>query len=70
MNRRPLPFLPLLLLAPSLLLARPLNSADFHKMRSVGSVALSPDGTRVAYSVAMACRMFSFAARFAGRRAA
>jgi dipeptidyl aminopeptidase/acylaminoacyl peptidase len=52
MNRRSPPFPTLfLILSPSLLLARPLTSADLYKMRSVGSVALSPDGTRVAYSV-------------------
>ena len=31
--------------------ARPLSSADFYKMRSVSSVSLSPDATRVAYLV-------------------
>jgi dipeptidyl aminopeptidase/acylaminoacyl peptidase len=31
--------------------ARPLQSADYYKLRSVAAVALSPDGTRVAYSV-------------------
>ncbi len=31
--------------------ARPLSSADFYKVRSVGNVALSPDGARIAYSV-------------------
>ena len=36
---------------PGLLLARPLSSTDLYKMRSVGSVSLSPDGTRIAYSV-------------------
>lgn len=52
MMRRPLPFLPLLLLlSPTPLLARPLQSIDLYKMRSAGSVSLSPDGTRIAYSV-------------------
>ena len=41
----------LLLLAPATLLARPLTSTDLYKMRSGGSVSLSPDGTRLAYSV-------------------
>ena len=31
--------------------ARPLQSADFFKVRSVGSVAFSPDGARIAYGV-------------------
>lgn len=31
--------------------ARPLTSADLYKMRSVGSVAIAPDGSRVAYSI-------------------
>ena len=31
--------------------ARPLSSADLSKMRSVSSVSLSPDGTRVAHVV-------------------
>ncbi len=37
--------------SPGALYARPLTSADFFKMRSVASVAISPDGARVAYSV-------------------
>ncbi len=41
----------LLILAPGLLLARPLSSTDLYKVRSAGSVTLSPDGTRIAYSV-------------------
>jgi dipeptidyl aminopeptidase/acylaminoacyl peptidase len=41
----------IVLVSPGALLARPLNSADLHKMRSVASVSLSPDGTRVAYTV-------------------
>ena len=40
-----------LLTSPATLLARPLQSADFYKVRSVGSVALSPDGSRVAYAI-------------------
>ena len=54
MTRRTVTFLaPVLALAfsPAALLARPLSSTDLYKMRSVGSVALSPDGRRVAYSV-------------------
>jgi dipeptidyl aminopeptidase/acylaminoacyl peptidase len=31
--------------------ARPLDSDDFFKLRSVGGVSLSPDGSRLAYSV-------------------
>jgi dipeptidyl aminopeptidase/acylaminoacyl peptidase len=31
--------------------ARPLQSADLYRLRSVGEVALSPDGARVAYTV-------------------
>jgi Tol biopolymer transport system component len=31
--------------------ARPLQSADYFKLRSVGSVQLSPDGSAIAYSV-------------------
>jgi len=41
----------LLLLSPVLLDARPLGSTDLYKMRSAGSVSLSPDGTRIAYTV-------------------
>ena len=52
MIRRTLPLSALLLiLSPGPLLARPLNSTDLYKMRSVGSVSLSPDGTRIAYAV-------------------
>jgi len=52
MIRRPLKFLAAFLLAsPATVLARPLQSADFYKVRSVGSVALSPDGRRVAYTI-------------------
>lgn len=40
-----------LFVSPGVLQARPLNSADLYKMRSVGSVSLSPNGTRVAYAV-------------------
>ena len=48
------PFAGLLLglsLVPAVLQARPLTSADLYKMRSVGSVSLSPDGVRLAYSI-------------------
>lgn len=41
----------MLLASPTALFARPLQSADFYKVRSVGSVALSPDGSRVAYTI-------------------
>jgi dipeptidyl aminopeptidase/acylaminoacyl peptidase len=52
MIRRSLPSLSLLLiLTPAVLLARPLTSADLFKMRSVASVALSPDGAHIAYAV-------------------
>jgi dipeptidyl aminopeptidase/acylaminoacyl peptidase len=37
--------------ATSLAGARPIASADVHKLRSVDRVALSPDGARVAYTV-------------------
>ncbi|MBK5256213.1 MAG: PD40 domain-containing protein, partial [Vicinamibacteria bacterium] len=39
------------LASAALVSARPLTSMDLHKMRSVGSVALSPDGSRVAYAI-------------------
>ncbi|MEO8501346.1 MAG: S9 family peptidase, partial [Vicinamibacteria bacterium] len=38
-------------LSPGAVLARPLNSTDLYKMRSVGSVSVSPDGSRLAYAV-------------------
>ncbi len=50
-SRLPVLFTLTALLSPAPLLARPLASTDLFKMRSVGSVALSPDGTRVAYAV-------------------
>ena len=50
-SRLPVLFTLTALLSPAPLLARPLASTDLFKMRSVGSVALSPDGTRVAYGV-------------------
>jgi dipeptidyl aminopeptidase/acylaminoacyl peptidase len=40
-----------LALFPAVLQARPLNSTDLYRMRSVGSVSLSPDGARIAYAV-------------------
>ncbi len=52
MNPGALPCLALALaVSPAAALARPLLSADFYKMRSAGSVALSPDGSRLAYTV-------------------
>jgi dipeptidyl aminopeptidase/acylaminoacyl peptidase len=49
---RPSLCLALLLSAvPGALVARPLNSADLYRMRSVTSVSLSPNGTQVAYTV-------------------
>ena len=51
MPPRILPFLVIALAAATAAEGRPLNSADLYKMRSVASVAVSPDGTRVAYAV-------------------
>jgi dipeptidyl aminopeptidase/acylaminoacyl peptidase len=39
------------LLSPVVLLAHPLASTDLYRMRSVTSVALSPDGARIAYLI-------------------
>ncbi|MFH1417619.1 MAG: S9 family peptidase [Planctomycetota bacterium] len=53
MALRSLPYVAFALVVSSAALsARPLASVDLYKMRSVGSVALSPDGGRVAYAVA------------------
>src|SRR5262245_49152508 len=41
----------LALAVPAATQARPLDSDDFFKLRSVGGVSLSPDASRVAYSV-------------------
>ena len=51
MIRRTASLSALLLLSSVLLHARPLSSTDLYKMRSAGSVSLSPDGTRIAYTV-------------------
>jgi dipeptidyl aminopeptidase/acylaminoacyl peptidase len=51
-HRRSWPVLILFLVAaPGSAAARPLESADYYRMRSVTSVRLSPDGTRAAYTV-------------------
>lgn len=41
----------LVLAAAASVQARPLQSADYHKVRSVAGMALAPDGARVAYTV-------------------
>ena len=48
---RTLMFVALLAIAAPQAIARPFQSTDLYKVRSVGSVALSPDGSRLAYSV-------------------
>src|SRR5688572_24515780 len=51
MPDRTLVFLCVALAAAADAPARPLQSADYSKLRSVAGVALSPDGARVAYTV-------------------